>query len=605
MRNELTAIEEKLMEMMLTSATGWFSDNSHTNENMKEFLNNFKNFPGASDELLVKAYDKISEIFQISMDGTYSEMSIDDGHEEWFNHDVNNTYDEEHKISWHYWKYYRDYLTQVKKMSPVVVQEIDSITSNILSKMEYPDREGAWNRRGLVMGSVQCGKTGNYTGLVAKAIDAGYKFIVILTGTHNSLRSQTQIRINEELLGYDLSKLQKIGSSNMNRVGVGKRWMMHKGRDIQTLTTSHEKGDFKRTLAQSVNPNLQNPHVMVIKKNVSIMKNLIEWAKFYAGPENKVKDVPMLIIDDECDQASVNTKKTEINDLTGEAIDEPTKTNLRIRELLNLFEKSIYVGYTATPFANIFINHQREHESLGQDLFPKDFIVSLNRPSNYIGPEEFFGLKSLDPEDDQPLPLTRKVKDSELVYPPRHKKDLVIDNLPNSLKRSIKQFILSSVAKMIRKTSNPHNSMLIHVTRFTAVQSRTAELVREELKELVGRIGSVSDELDDFRKIWEEDFLATTKKMIQLGRSEEKHLHTWDEIKQNLPTIVRRLKVKEINGSAKDTLEYKEADDAAENYLAKNKEKLPWEKRGKHIIAIGGDKLSRGDFRRPNGFLLP
>ena len=158
MRDELTAIEEKLMEMMLTSATGWFSDNSHTNENMKEFLNNFKNFPGASDELLVKAYDKISEIFQISMDGTYSEMSIDDGHEEWFNPDVNNTYDEEHKISWHYWKYYRDYLTQVKKMSPVVVQEIDSITSNILSKMEYPDREGAWNRRGLVMGSVQSGK---------------------------------------------------------------------------------------------------------------------------------------------------------------------------------------------------------------------------------------------------------------------------------------------------------------------------------------------------------------------------------------------------------------------------------------------------------------
>ena len=86
------------MEMMLTSATGWFSDNSHTNENMKEFLNNFRNFPGASDELLVKAYDKISEIFQISMDGTYSEMSIDDGHEEWFNPDVNNTYDEEHKI---------------------------------------------------------------------------------------------------------------------------------------------------------------------------------------------------------------------------------------------------------------------------------------------------------------------------------------------------------------------------------------------------------------------------------------------------------------------------------------------------------------------------
>ena len=227
MRNELTAIEEKLMEMMLTSATGWFSDNSHTNENMKEFLNNFRNFPGASDELLVKAYDKISEIFQISMDGTYSEMSIDDGHEEWFNPDVNNTYDEEHKIGWHYWKYYRDYLTQVKKMSPVVVQEIDSITSNILSKMEYPDREGAWNRRGLVMGSVQSGKTGNYTGLVAKAIDAGYKFIVILTGTHNSLRSQTQIRINEELLGYDLS-IKKIGSSNMNRVGVGKRWMMLK-----------------------------------------------------------------------------------------------------------------------------------------------------------------------------------------------------------------------------------------------------------------------------------------------------------------------------------------------------------------------------------------
>ena len=144
------------------------------------------------------------------------------------------------------------------------------------------------------------------------------------------------------------------------------------------------------------------------------MKNLIEWVQKYADTDDGlIKDVPMLMIDDECDQASINTnKENEFND-DGENLDDPTKTNMRIRELLTSFEKSAYVGYTATPFANIFIKSDKKHKSLGDDLFPRNFIFSLKRPPHMLV-RGIFGLK--DPEKSKELPLTRIVNDARVFF---------------------------------------------------------------------------------------------------------------------------------------------------------------------------------------------
>ncbi len=575
------------LNTVITASSTWFSTHPFTDQSLKDFLGRMKlSFPELDE---VAAYERINELHNISMVGITASMEDNDDHEPWFNTTINDGLNRE--IEWHYWKYYVDYLKQKKNPIPEkVLLELDNVTSQVLSKLEDPDREGAWDRRGLVMGSVQSGKTGNYTGLVAKAIDCGYKFIVILTGTHNSLRSQTQVRLNQELLGYNLEKMQDISAGASYRVGVGKRFSLHRGhREIQTLTTSSEKGDFKKKQASSVNPILDGINVLIIKKNTSILKNLNEWIGVYASADGgKVKDIPLLIIDDECDQASVNTKKTKTEAETDEVINDPTKTNEKIRSLLNLFNKSAYVGYTATPYANIFIHSEKIHKDLGRDLFPRNFIFSLTRPSNYIGPEEFFGLTDEDDMEKPPLPLSTTVRDAELIFPPKHKKDHPVNQLPYSLKYAVKQYLMSCAARLLRQTSNVHNSMLVHVTRYTAVQNSVSELIKKELQILKNRIGDSDDELEDLQKIWNDDFIPTTKKMISLERANDSYLHSWEEINKALAKMILKIQVKQINGSAKDTLQYKEAEDASEG---KN---LPWEKRGIHIIAVGGDKLSRG-----------
>ena len=522
--------EDSTLNMVIAASTSWFNDHPFTDESVKEFLQTFKRSWPELDE--VTAYERINELHNISMIGIHASMEDNDNHEPWFNTSINDGINRE--IEWHYWRYYVDYLKQKKNPIPEkVLVELDNVTSQVLSKLEDPERDGNWDRRGLVMGSVQSGKTGNYTGLIAKAIDCGYKFIVILTGTHNSLRSQTQVRINEELLGYNLEKMQDISAGASYRVGVGKRFALHRGhREIQTLTTSSEKGDFKKSQASSVNPILSKPHVLIIKKNTSILKNLNEWLGVYAGADGgKIRDIPLLVIDDECDQASVNTKKTKSDLENDEVINDPTKTNENIRHLLNLFNKSAYVGYTATPYANIFIHSEKKHKHLGQDLFPRNFIFSLTRPSNYTGPEEFFGLGDEDDVEKPRLPLSTTVKDAELIFPPRHKKDLVVNQLPYSLKYAVKQYLLACSARLYRKTSNVHNSMLVHVTRYTAVQNSVSELIKKELQILKNRIGDSDDDLDDLKDIWNNDFIPTTKKMIKLDRAKDSQLHTWESMK--------------------------------------------------------------------------
>ncbi|GGR73228.1 endonuclease [Micromonospora fulviviridis] len=482
--------------------------------------------------------------------------------------------------SWDFWDRYRRYLENVRLMPPRVVRRLDHSTDRILRQMEDPQRPGSWRRTGLVVGQVQSGKTGNYIGLACKAADAGYKLIVILAGIHNSLRSQTQLRVDEGLLGFDTQYQQRYDENNNTaRIGVGVMPGV-KRLKIASLTNSAEGGDFRRHVASNLNLPIGNyPVVLVVKKHQSILEYVRKWIvevegePTVAGGPKVVRDVPLLVIDDEADHASIDTTKDEDAD--------PTRINAAIRHLLNSFDKAAYVGYTATPFANIYIRPNADHEAFGLDLFPDSFIESLPAPSNYLGPERVFGLRSDDSDEDdiKALPIFRPVHDHEAWMPPRHKKEwLPPEQLPASLREALDAFVLTCAARRARGQGRQHNSMLVHVTRYMNVQNR----VRDQIEEYVGLMsdrlrdsmgGEAAEVLAELRDVWNRDFAPTSA----MFPAEDAAPLSWSQVQQELRPALQKIDVRAINGSSRDALEYYEH-----------------RKTGVSVIAIGGDKLSRG-----------
>jgi hypothetical protein len=495
------------------------------------------------------------------------------------------------QIEWKFWDRYYRLLFERSGLPVPIVNNLDTVTDQVLERLEDPRRAGSWDRRGLVVGSVQSGKTGNYTGLICKAIDAGYKIVIILAGMHNSLRSQTQLRTDQGVIGFDTSKNPFYNQGN-ERVGVG--LLAGDLLRISSLTNSAEKGDFSKKIGRSaLTPLGGDPFILIVKKNKSVLKNLLEWAlrngvpsqngvALQAGDEKKIiRDVPLLLIDDEADIASINTKAVPAGEKPADY--QPTAINEKIRQLLQAFDQSAYVGYTATPFANIFIDPENP-----DDIFPRSFILNLEQPGNYVGPARVFGLDD-DPdagiEGREPLPLVREVNDHEEYFPAKFGTGHDPGGLPPSMREAIRAFILVCAARRARGQETRHNSMLIHVARFVNVQRIVRDLVGAELKMLQRRIeygdGSGPSLRVELRELWEREFEPKTAIINEVIVQEMKQAPlqslTWDEIEPHLHAAAAKIDVKEINGEAQDVLDYFEYHDT-----------------GRSVIAIGGDKLSRG-----------
>ena len=260
-------------------------------------------------------------------------------------------------IEWNFWNRYKKYLEVEEKLPPAVVENIDETTGEILKRLESPRRKGSWDRRGMVVGNVQSGKTGNYTGLITKAVDAGYKIVIVLAGLNNDLRSQTQKRIDKGFIGRDTRKKESYNQTS-SRIGAG---LIPGYYDLPVIavTSADTNGDFKKSVHSTVTITPGgDPIIAVVKKNVTPLKNLLNWFTS-ANNTGKISNIPLLLIDDEEDNASIDTKS--IKRIGGTEVDpdaaeqDPTKINGYIRQILNCFSQSAYVGYTATPFANIFI----------------------------------------------------------------------------------------------------------------------------------------------------------------------------------------------------------------------------------------------------------
>jgi hypothetical protein len=571
---------------------GYMKDKNVTQQVFRTFIDLMKNaYPDKNlDE--AELFRRLESIHSVTIGRAEILDDAEDDHIDWFNTSTREGF--KRNINWHFWPHYSEYLTNRKFWPEKLVQSIDRLSNQILSRLEDPERPGPWYTRGMVMGSIQSGKTANYTALITKAADAGYKLVIVLAGVHNSLRSQTQVRLNEEFLGYDIDKVQKL-TGDEKKIGV--RTLFDKHNPVFTLTSSSENGDFNRKVAAQVGifPNKNAvPIILVIKKNVSILKNVINWIESFPG-QTDAREIPLLLIDDECDFASINTKEPERDEDEKIMKDwDPTETNKQIRKILKNFDKKAYVGYTATPYANVFIPNDDVHLLYGDDLFPKNFIISLPQPSNYLGPERVFGLdcdSDRDIEAIEPLPLVRIVNDQSNRIPDGHKKELIVNQLPDSLKRALKCFLLSCAARRMRSEGVPHNSMLVHVTRFTAIQNQIAALIEKELNGLVSQIMS-KNELTDFKEIWERDFIPTSAKMIELGFNDAK-IHEWHQIEDSLGVVARIVRLKTINGTVMDVLDYKEAEMDAD-HRKRIGEVVAWEDKGLSVIVVGGDKLSRG-----------
>ncbi|MBS0466040.1 MAG: Z1 domain-containing protein [Proteobacteria bacterium] len=496
------------------------------------------------------------------------------------------------KRDWHYWRRYRDFLEA--KLSDVVVDGLDEATDDILGLLEDPRRSDDWDRRGLVVGHVQSGKTSNYSGLICKAADAGYKIIIVLAGMHNNLRSQTQMRLEESFLGYETTIDRDPGMP----IGVAEF-----GEDLKTnsATTRAENGDFNKAIAKhfhGISPE-ERPWLFVVKKQKTVLTELLNWIRTRvadsadAGSGRKlVTKLPLLVIDDEADHASVDTGEQTFNDDgTPDEEHQPKTINSLIRQLLHAFTRKAYVGYTATPFANIFIHHKGATTKEGPDLFPRAFIINLSAPSNYVGPARMFGRMTKDGRVGA-LPLSREILD---VYdpktdsgwmPPKHKKTHVPtydgqEIIPPSLREAVCVFVLSCAVRQLRGQGDQHSSMLIHVTRLNDVQSHVREQVEEAVRRMRQKITRNIDAdglLNQLRDLWERDFLPVSSQVAELSPLEERPpaMPSWEAVLGALPEVLDDIEVRSINGTAKDALDYATPGAALK------------------VIAVGGDKLARG-----------
>lgn len=496
-------------------------------------------------------------------------------------------YRNENNDKLNFWNRYYKYLYEEKRWERSAIKKsIDNTTDTLLNSIADPRKGVAKEKRAMVVGYVQSGKTANYIGLINKALDAGYKYIIVLAGIHNNLRSQTQSRIDEEVLGYETdsaAKQKQRERAEKNKIGVGK---LYNAGFVQTLTFRDEKGDFTKDRS-GVLTSPDNATIIVTKKIKSTLENLIENIK--SNSEASVDEsgnfymkakYPLLLIDDEADQASVNTGYDYDDD--GNIVDEyDVKTiNKLIRSLFKLFECRSYVGYTATPYANIFIPNDIRvaTKELGNDLFPADCIISLPKPYRYIGANEFFGYGGTD-DDIKPMPLIRKIKETSFI----NVKKKTVGELPESLKKAIKSFLVSIAIRNYRGEINKPNTMLIHVARITNMQDILARKVSDyffnELQPMI--IDGDKETREEIYKIIQEDYLPTTRKMLKdFNRyMDGADIFDVDEVFEEIVRLMNneKIKISVINGTSKDSLAYREYE--GEEY---------------NIIAIGGDKFSRG-----------
>lgn len=435
------------------------------------------------------------------------------------------------------WPRYRDSLSLPQK----AVDDIDESTFQILRQAANPRKEGD-KRKGLVVGYVQSGKTANFQALIAKAVDAGYRIIIVLAGMHNNLRTQTQTRLQDDL-GL---------SSSAPSTDITWHPLTTEQRDM----TFNEGGKNEESENRHVQlNNYSNVAVMVVKKNARRLKNV---EKFLGKiDQDVISRRPVLIIDDESDQATPNTMAAK------QAV---STINRCIRDIWKKVKVGTYVAYTATPFANVLIDPTDK-----EDLYPEDFVVTLPKPEGYLGADEFFNTSSYasdDEEDELVASLSESIPVEEAKVLAPQSRDLSSYNpeVTDTLKDAIYWFILATAIREIRVGERKHSSMLIHTSHRTDAHF----MLKDRINNFVQ---TISLDLPNHKKSFQKVFEIQKDRATVLRGNEI--TPDWDSIWEKIQDVIAKLTVKVDNGYSDDRLVYPK-------------------KEPQTVIAIGGGTLSRG-----------
>ena len=474
-----------------------------------------------------------------------------------------------------YWGRYRELLVR-NGWPPLVMATLDRATDELLDLMGDPVQPGEWKRRGLVVGDVQSGKTATYAAVLCKAADAGYRMVILLTGVLENVRRQTQERLDAGFVGLDSRDFLTSGQLGQKKyIGVG----LIDGQRDGIVFTSRDY-DFRRTTASALNISLNSvrePVLVVTKKNKAVLQRLSAWLRAYNLDQDGHIDLPLLLIDDEADNASINTRPNP---------NETTAINAAIRDLLTLFLRSSYVGFTATPFANIFIDPASTDDMLGDDLFPSDFIHVLEPPTNYVGMNLLFGPADPDAidytvDDNSVSPTIRTVTDEDSWLPPDHRNFTQVELLPNSLLSALRAFLLATAIRDLRaalgvdgRGGGVHRSMLVNVSQFTVVQNHVAGLIHETLERVKTQIRLYGARPPAEAARFSQEIASLAK---DFSSEFDDCGFAWPEILSVLHAAVSPVFVQPVNQSTgAASLDYS---------------KYP---EGMRVIAVGGNSLSRG-----------
>lgn len=486
----------------------------------------------------------------------------------------------------YFWERYYRYLKELGSIDDKSINLLHEKTlPDIMNCLYNPKEEfdGKRLKRGLIIGDVQSGKTATYSGLICKAADAGYKVVILLAGITESLRQQTQERIDEGFVGYTIRKVDK--QICEGRVGVGKDNKQRRASSFTTCVKDFVKGSNLISTTLSEHNSLV---LFVVKKNVSVLTKLHDWLKNQnMNIRTNSINHPMLLIDDEADNASINTKKDNT---------DPTKTNAIIRKICNLFQTANYIGFTATPFANVFIDPDSVDSMKNADLFPEHFIYTLPTPSSYIGADKIFykdkeyyrnlryitDIEEPDYTSDEYREDNKenidKLNAGTFYY--RHRKEWN-GILPDSLKESIYCYYLANVARDLRGHVAKPRSMLINMSRFVKVQSVIKEYVDEIQDNFIRTIKYNFDEdgsknvhlslFQELKQLWDKHFNNVTDINFADIVKKKNLLGAVYDIERDIP----KMNIIVVNGNSASKLDYKSNPSL-------------------RVIAIGGLALSRG-----------
>lgn len=479
----------------------------------------------------------------------------------------------------YYWKSYKQYLIEKEKLPENVITRISERSNTIMNHLFNPKATPSAEKYGIVIGSVQSGKTANYISLISKAADAGFKIIIVIAGSTSVLRQQTQIRIDKAFVGwYDTNYDDRKAKESRTEKGTVAEY---REKDKQkrekhrpgAMTASKIDSDFNTASAKGLfQTNLNNttvPLVFVVKKNTTVLSQVEEWL------DNKdTSTASLLLIDDEADNASINTRKNYQ--------EETTAINNGIRRILGKFNKRAYVGFTATPFANVFIDPLFQNDSKTKDLFPKDFIIALESPDDYLGPNKFFCedteseyvIKLPDSETDEAM------LDWEQYFPVSQKKGVScthVDGIPQSLKDAILNFAFNIVIRNLRGFEKEHNSMLIHVSRLIDMHEAIANQVRLYLERIHNKVSCFYMMKSSIE--YQKYIIPLKNLFIQLTKdkwcsNKDYGVYSFDEVLMNLPEALSSITVRTANTTNNGIV-----------YSSKHQT---------NVIAIGGNALARG-----------